>query len=291
MKLRSLIIASLLLLVTLAAPGTNAEICRNRNGCEFWDDLYHEYVLNDFDTGTIDVIIVPSAGPYALRDVSTIERSIQMWEDGIRAGADDWMADRFDVRTYTVGFDVIPEAALNDPEVIVLSSEHNPFLLFGIGLAVPISWCHGFDAYPSSSWHQHEGSVWAMASTECQGGGDQCVVLNTSFLLGGERRMFDLNSHEFGHCLGIGHVGDAMDFDAKTVPMQDIMSYQYTPSQVHCVSTLNIKALHGVYADALGAPAGQPRYDGGEFVHMHPSDYDQFACSNPDAAMEVPLLS
>jgi hypothetical protein len=90
--------------------------------------------------------------------------------------------------------------------------------------------------------------------------------------------MYDLNAHEVGHCLGIGHVGDALDFDAKTVPLQDIMSYQNNPNQVHCVSSLNILALQEVYEPVLGTGPGQPPLS---YVHMSPSSYTQAACTNP----------
>lgn len=51
---------------------------------------------------------------------------------------------------------------------------------------------------------------------------------------------YDLVAHEVGHCLRLGHVGDAGDHQAVTVPYADIMSY--TDQVAHkCVSTLDLE--------------------------------------------------
>ncbi len=262
---------------------------------------YHEYILNDMDTGHIDVIIIPSASPWALRDISTIEMSIQAWEDGIQSSlSPSWLANGFSMDIYTLGYDDIPSDALSDPEIVVVAGEVNPFVLFGIGYTVPIGFCSAFNPLDPSIWQQHTGSNWATARASCKSGGNQCVALNTNmfhmdgpFLIvnggKGERRMYDLVAHEIGHCLGIGHVGDALDFSTRIFPSRDIMSYQYDRNQVFCVSSLNIKSLQGVYADAIpGAPGSQPRYDGGEYVHLNTGSYSQVSCQNPDTALELP---
>lgn len=295
MDTKPFLIASTLVLLALAAPGSNATHFTSLSE-------YHEYILNDVDTGHIDAIIVPSASPWALRDVSTIEMSLQAWEDGIQSSgySDSWFANGFEMDIYTLGYDDIPSDALSDPEIVVIAAEYNPFLLFGIGYTIPVQFCQDFNPLDPSIWHQHEGSSWATSQASCESGGNQCVALNTNFLHSdgpivtingghGERRMYDLVAHEVGHCLGIGHVGDALDFSTWIYPTTDIMSYQYDPSQVFCVSTLNIKSLQGVYADALGAPGTQPRYNGGEYVHLHKDDYENTSCSNPDTALELPL--
>ncbi|MEA3191169.1 MAG: hypothetical protein QOD77_1751 [Thermoplasmata archaeon] len=263
------------MLLTLAlTPVSDGEICTAAPGCEFWDENYHEYILYNEDTYKIDVLIVPSASPFVLSDLTTVRKAVDGWENGIQALGPAWMTSNLDLRTYTLGVDVPTNEALTDPEIVVLVSEHDPVLLFGIGLQTPFGLCRA-----TGPTHQHPGSSFVSAQVQCTQGGFMCLAINTNFLLGGSRQMYDLVAHEFGHCLGIGHVGDALDFDAKRVPMKDIMSYQYDASHVFCVSTLNIKALSAVYAhpSLLNQPGWQ---SAGTYVSMAPSAYSNWACPN-----------
>ena len=267
-------------LVLMAAPTASAAVCTTASGCEFWDNDYHQYILYEVDTSSIDVLVLPPATPFAaLGDMDVLRASVEAWDSGIDALGPAWLANGVDIRTYVVGVDSTPASALQDPEIIVATAEYNPFVLFGIGLQVPFGVCTQQGGVASTVFqHAHAGGASSVQAFQCQSGGIQCLVLNTNFLLGGERRLYDLNAHEVGHCLGIGHVGDALDFDAKNVPLTDIMSYNDVPSQVHCVSTLNIKAFEAVYAPLLGQPGGQGP---GTYVHMAPASYAQVACPNP----------
>lgn len=180
---------------------------------------------------------------------------------------------------YVLGEETPPEAALRDPEIIVLAAEYNPVLLFGIGYQDDAGICRDRGGLVTSAEpHSHHGM--RITSVECEEGGHTCVALNTNFLLGGPNRLYDLVAHEFGHCLGGGHVGDALDFSAKTVPLADIMSYQYNATQVHCVSTLNVRVLEGVYAPLLGRPEAE-WLTAGTHRAMPPGEYDQVSCANP----------
>lgn len=266
----------LMILAVTMLPVSNATQCNTASGCEFWDSNYHEYILYNVDTPNVDVLIVPPASPFATRDIVTIEKSVDAWKAGIAASGGA-LATGLKINRYTLGKDVPPQAALTDPEIIIVSAEYNPVLLFGIGLQLPVGICtqRGGVAHTFPT-HEHDGAK--LYRAECKQGGMTCVVVNTNFLLGGARRMFDLNSHEFGHCLGIGHVGDALDFDAKTFPAKDIMSYQYNANQVHCVSNLNTNALKAVYATLLGQ-TGQ--VNAGGYIQMTTSTYTQVTCANP----------
>lgn len=259
---------------------------------DFNDSNYHEYILYDVDTPFIDVLIIPPASPYPVRDMTVIKDGIIAWDDGINNLGPSWLANGVEIRTYIVGFDVIPEEALMDPEIIVVSSEHDPVLLFGVGLQSPLIWCHNIgpgggqvdwreELVDSPDFHQHE-SAWGMVQVACDDGGRQCYVVNTNFLwlpdAENRRQMYDLNTHEIGHCLGIGHVGDALDFSAANYPAEDIMSYQHG-SHVHCVSTLNIKALEAVYDELLGQPGAVA--SAGTYVDMDPADYATDTCAEP----------
>jgi hypothetical protein len=272
---RTLLAACLgLLAVLTAVPLSSAEVCTKAQGCMFWDDQYHEYILYDVDTAKVDVLIVPPVSPLALSDLAAIEQSVQAWEDGIDALAPAWLADGLNIQHYTIGVDVPPQDALADPEIIIWTANHDPFVLFGIGEQVPFSVCRE----QSDAAHLHPEFDWVLQRTGCEDGGLQCHVINTSWLLGTAHDMYDLNAHEFGHCLGLGHVGDALDFSAKTVPLTDIMSYATTPSQVHCVSTLNIQGLEGIYANLLGQPG---QVSAGDYITMNPGNYSQTTCANP----------
>lgn len=272
---RFLIVACTALLTALVtAPVANANICTKAAGCEFWDSNYHEYILYKVDTAQVDVLVVPPASATTLWDVSAVRQSVAAWETGINAMAPSWLASGLNIKTYVLGTDVPPTSALQDPEIIIASGAVNPVVLFGIGLQTPFSVCR----QQAAASQQHIESDWLVQLMACQDGGAQCLVLNTNFLTGSTNRMYDLNAHEVGHCLGIGHVGDALDFDAKTTPRSDIMSYQNTPSKVHCVSSLNILALQAVYAPVLGQGAGQAP---GTYVAQVPSSYSQTTCTNP----------
>lgn len=276
---RTPLLASLAILTALVAvPVGSGAVCTSSSGCEFWDNNHHEYILYEVDTSSIDVLILPPATPFATTDVDVLRQSIVAWDDGIDALGPAWLANGVDIRAYAVGFDGVPLSALQDPEILVVTAEYNPVLLFGIGEQAPFGVCTNQGGVAALVFQHSHGPDSAVQAFQCESGGIQCVVLNTNFLLGGERRLYDLNAHEVGHCLGIGHVGDALDFDAKTVPLTDIMSYNDVPSQVHCVSTLNIKAFEAVYASLLGQSGGQGP---GTYVHGAPSAYGQVACANP----------
>lgn len=278
---------SLALALAVAAVGSAAT---------FNDNNYHEYILYNVDTPHIDVLIVPSASPYALRDNTILRQGIDAWDDGINDLGPSWLANGVEIRTYVLGEDIPPAEALADPEIIVVSAEYNPVLLFGIGLQGPISWCHGIgpgagnldwreDIVAMPEFHEHDGS-WGMLAAQCDDGGKQCIVLNTNFLwlpdADNRRNMYDLNTHEVGHCLGVGHVGDALDFSAQNFPVKDIMSYQHG-NHVHCVSTLNIKALEAVYGGLLGNPG--VAQGAGTYVHMNPAVYALASCAEPTAGI------
>ncbi|HWG92493.1 MAG TPA: hypothetical protein VNZ52_16730 [Candidatus Thermoplasmatota archaeon] len=263
-----------------APPTVEAKsFCPSEAQCDFWDDQFHEYVLYRVDTYVVDVLIVPPASPFAARDTATMKRVVEAWGEGIQALGQDWFVSNFKLNVYVVGTDTIPEEALKDPEIVVVGAEYNPVLLFGIGYQLPEVCLNRGGALATYPDHEHDGMT--ILAAECKQGGLTCVALNTNFLLGGERRMYDLVAHEFGHCLGIGHVGDALDFKAKTVPVQDIMSYQYDEKQVHCVSTLNVRVLEGVYAPLLDRPRGEHLL-AGSFFSMNPAEYAQVPCQNPE---------
>jgi hypothetical protein len=277
--LRPVVAFSLLAATALAlVPSAAGAVCTSASGCEFWDNDHHEYILYEVDTSSIDVLILPPASIGNLGDADIEKKAVVAWDVGIDALAPAWLASGVEIRPYIVGVDDVPDAALADPEIIVVTVEYNPFVLFGIGEQIPIGLCTSQGGVERTVFQHMHGTSSGVQAVQCASGGIQCVVINTNFLLGGDRRLYDLNAHETGHCLGIGHVGDALDFDAKTVPLTDIMSYNDVPSQVHCVSSLNILAFQAVYASLLGQSGGQGP---GTYVTQPVSAYDQVDCPNP----------
>lgn len=279
MRLPRLLVPTVLL--ALFVPGAIAEVCGSSSGCEFWDNSYHEYVLYEEDTTKIDVLIIPPASPFALRDTTTAKLAVQGCKDGINAFGATWFKSAMNINAYVVGQDTIPQDALNDPEVVIVISEHDPVLLFGIG-AEPkqmVVTCESFGQQTLQQFpgHAHDGAQ--VSSADCTGTGFMCFAVNTNFLLGGTYQMYDLIAHEFGHCLGTGHVGDALDFDAKTVPAYDVMSYMYRSSHVNCVSNMNVKVMEGIYGHLLGQPASNDLHPGDYYTMS--SGYQQVNCANP----------
>ena len=250
--------------------------CDEEAGCDFWDDDYHEFTLYEVDTLHLDVLIVPSASPGATQDTAITRQAVEAWYAGIQALAAPWFAEALTMDVYVLGEDTPPQSAIEDPEIVVLAAEYNPVLLFGIGWQNPPTPCRSATL---ATYAAHEHGGLRVLAAECQSGGFTCLAINTNNLGGGEYSLYDLVAHEFGHCLGGGHVGDALDFKAKRVPVHDIMSYQSDEAQVHCVSNLNVRVLEGVYAGLAGADV--EALAPGDYYAMPPASYRQLVCENP----------
>ncbi len=267
-------------LLSFMAPPSTADVCTSSSRCGFWDDDYHEYILYAADATQIDVLIVPPASPFALRDITTARLAVKGWVDGMNALGQSWFKEGLSIQPWVVGVDRnIPQGALADPEVIIVIAEHRPVVLFGIGQQLPPAPCLARGgALRTLPVHEH-GRV-AVQRSECVQGGYTCVALSMNVVLAGRYEMYNLIAHEFGHCLGLGHVGDALDFDAKTVPAHDVMSYMSRPHPVNCVSNLNVRSLEGIFAPLLGQPPSTFMVPG-QYYGMAPSAYSQSVCYNP----------
>lgn len=252
------------------------EFCEDNETCDFWDYKYHQYVVYDLDTTQIDVLIVPPAGMTSPDQIATSRLAVQAWSDGIEALAQPWFAEGFSMSVAAVGVDVPSPDAAMDPEVVVISTSAQGVL--GIGLEPKQIGCQllGEITLADLGGHTHEGG--AVYAQDCTGIGFTCFALN----FGGAdpRGLYDLIAHEVGHCLGAGHVGDALDFRARYAPVKDIMSYQDDPEHVHCVSNMDVRNLEGVYAHLLDRPEEEflPR---GSYMEFDPAEYMQVECENP----------
>lgn len=214
-----------------------------------------------WDTASMDVLVLPPPHGQVLNDngvlngfdgaelsptgnsyLAAIEDSIQAWRRAVAAFAPTWLRTRLKLRTYVVGRDEVPDAALRDPEIVITTSPHQgeaigltlqgPFLLPGV----------------------------------------RCVISNARFFTASftYADMFNTNVHEVGHCLGIDHV-------AGDHPASDIMTSVYPDlpgeagNRVRCPSNLNVRGIQG----AFGALFGKP---GPRTVSMATSAYRQVRC-------------
>ena len=238
---------------------------------------YHMKVgLNALDTPRVDVDILVPVSPAAERDLRVAEQSVQMWNGGLHYLAGEmgmaWLDKGLDMNIRTHELLVNPDGSLSaplnlvDPEIVVVLS--NPAGGIGIGIdpsnfasqvgitdgegvpctSVPNPFSmSGWKAKPG--WEQHGREHGGTYVEDCGGvGGNVCFAVNgaidpvpgASDFFGA----FDLVSHEFGHCLTVGHVGDGADGPWGPTPTNDIMAYSTDPPGMgKCVSTLDVEGF------------------------------------------------
>ncbi len=253
--------------------------CTMESACKFWDDMYHERVVYDLDTTVLDIVIVPPFNAPNDQTSAASRLAVQAWADGIQALGAPWLANNLTLNLYVVGEDVPSLAAVEDPEIVVISASVT--LTNGIGLEPVQAGCYELGQLVEAELggHEHDGNrIFAQTCAETE---FTCFAINV-----GEPdniALQDLIAHEVGHCLGIGHVGDALDFSARYAPISDIMSYQNDPEHVHCVSSMNVRTLEGVYAHLLDRPKSEwmPAHT---YVETNPLDYASVDCENAPGA-------
>ncbi|HWC15281.1 MAG TPA: thrombospondin type 3 repeat-containing protein [Actinomycetota bacterium] len=248
--------------------------------------------LNGLDSPKVDVLIMVPVSPTAERDMRIMRQSVEMWEGGIDYLSQemglDWLEQGMDFHVSVDYFDPVGGQGgefttypIVDPEIVVIAS--NPVGGIGIGID-PVDFvftnenlvpCHNvanpfdFDYWeklPGFSSHHEERS--GTYVEDCGGkGGNICFAINgaidpdpsTIDFFG----LFDLVSHEFGHCLTIGHVGDGAEGAWGVVPTNDIMAYSNDPPGLtKCVSTLDVEGVAlrmSRYLDVNGSGAVDPR--------------------------------
>lgn len=297
--------SALLLLASLPFAQGVGETCTGAfdTTVPFTDGCYHQGVWYTPDTAQFDVVIVPPVGEWAVRDIQLAEESVDMWDAGLHALGGASLAG-LNIDSYTLGHEPVPLDALADPEVIVLlTTETTPLVLFGVAVLGPLNFCHNIS--PSvATWqdipgfHQHPDSPFGSFTLACNGGGKQCYVVNTSFVTSilpnhnDMQWMYDLISHEVGHCLSMGHVGDAnteSTDDSTAYPHHDIMSYEndgIRAARTHCVSNLNAQVAIKAWSSILNPPGTTATAPNpAAYVHMKPVDYSQPVCPESDATI------
>ncbi|WP_372735154.1 hypothetical protein [Nocardioides sp.] len=238
---------------------------------------YHMKVgLNALDSPKVDVDVLIPVSPAAERDMRVATQAVQMWDDGLHYLADqmdlDWLDEGLDmnVRTHLVPVDdasmPIDPIGLIDPEIVVVVT--NPVGGIGIGIdptafggelglyddqglpCAPIS-----NPFSMAQWEQrngfeqHGGEPGGIYVEDCGGvGGNVCFAVNGAVDpvpgLSDFFPLYELVSHEFGHCLTLGHVGDGADGPWGPTATNDIMAYSTDPPLVNkCVSTLDVEGF------------------------------------------------
>lgn len=233
-------------------------------------------MMNGLDSPKIDVLVMVPAGPFAERDMRIMRQSVEMWADGVDHLAGDlgmqWLADGVEFHIFAeppspvrgeAEFTTYP---IVDPEIVVVAT--NP--VGGIGIGVdPVDLagqlfgegagqgpCHGVkNPFDLALWQalpgfdSHHGGRGGTYTEDCGGsGGNICFSVNgavdpaTSVI--DMFQLYDLVSHETGHCLTLGHVGDGAEGSWSSVPTNDIMAYSADPPGLSkCVSTLDVEGL------------------------------------------------
>ncbi len=222
--------------------------------------------LNNLDSPKVDVLILVPVSPAAERDMRVMRQSVEMWGAGIdylaRDMNMDWLADGVDFHITVDYIDVangqggeFTTYPIVDPEIVVIAS--NPVGGVGIGIApFNINFCHGianpfdFEMWESlPGFDSHHGERSGTYTEKCDGkGGNICFAVNGAIdpppIELDFFQLYDLVSHEFGHCLTLGHVGDGAEGSWGPVPTADIMAYSSDPpGRSKCVSTLDVEAF------------------------------------------------
>ncbi len=202
------------------------------------DGSYDIPVWFEWGESTLDVLIVPPAhgqivnGNGALNGgdpseatpfnsyLAAIEDSIAEWDKAVDMFGPGWLQSGLVTNVYVIGRDQVPDSALRDPEIVVISDETKGPIL---GVA--------FSTRP-------------------------CIVDNSKFFVTSftYEDMYNVSAHEYGHCLGLDHVVDAHPaHDVMAGTYADPVGAKGT--HLHCVSNLDVKGLEAAFGKLFSQPA------------------------------------
>jgi hypothetical protein len=270
------------------------EFCPDAESCDYWDGQYHEGAVYVMDTLIVDAVVLPVPGA-SIDATETAGQATAAWAL-VEEFTESWFTDAWQLNTYVVGDDIPSADYVTDPEVLVISESGQRSTSIGLNAeqlactvlnAMDISeldenFVSGSLATKVYPVHEHHGM--AIFAAECVTGGFRCVALNFSGALGGNNALYDLVAHEVGHCIGLSHVGDALDFNSRFVPTPDIMAYADNPSRVSCPSTLNARAMEGIYAHLADEPIPSWITED-QRTGVNPWEYKTVDCPLPPASV------
>jgi hypothetical protein len=217
------------------------------------DGIYELPAQDDWTKARLRVYIVPpshgqlynSSGPFAGADpnevtpfknsyLRAIEASINEWNRGIRMFGSRKLKKRFKATVYVLGRDTLPDN--NPPDILVVTDENKGPVL-------------GFAAF-----------------------GQPCIVNNSQMFTRSFNYadMFNVMGQEYGHCIGLGHVGSQGGIEPTSDqkhPEHDVMNGFYADpigaagTHLHCVSNLDVKGLEYTFVQSLkGSGDTRPVY-------------------------------
>lgn len=194
------------------------------------DGAYDEPVNFEWHTFDIDVLVHLDPAGYAPTFESATRDMLEHWQAAIDHFGAPWLREGLNLRVYVPGRDVAPPAGFDVPDIVVTN--------------VP-----GYVAVSA-------------------GAAPRCVATSTAFYHDYDE-VWRVIAHEFGHCLGLDHVGDGVT-SSTYHPGVDVMSYG-PDEDLGCVSNLNIRTMER----SFGALAGQPH---GGTATVPIAEYAQLDC-------------
>ena len=227
---------ALFLLVALIGGFVVAPL--SRAGASDADGTYEIPVWFRWEESLLDVIVVPpnhgqivnGNGVLAGGDpdeltpfnsyLAAIEASISDWDAGINMFGPEWLRSALVTNVYVAGRDTIPNSVLGDPEIVITTDETKANTL---GLAVSSRPCLVDNS-----------KIWTQSFTY--------------------EDMYNINSQEYGHCLGLDHV-------VENHPEHDAMAGTYVDGvgvkggHLHCVSNLDVLGLTSVFGGLFDKPS------------------------------------
>jgi hypothetical protein len=162
--------------------------------------------------------------PFENSYLRAMEDSIEEWNNGIRKFGSKALKKRFRADVYVLGRDELPDE--KEPDILVVTDENKGPVL-------------GFALYATP-----------------------CIVNNSQMFLRSFNYadMYNVMGQEYGHCLGLGHVGSQGGVDPTSAPKHpahDVMNGFYSDSigaegtHLHCVSNLDVKGLEYTFVKTL----------------------------------------
>jgi hypothetical protein len=191
----------------------------------------------EWDRSALDVLIVPpehgqllngngflggsgdpnELDPFKNSYTRAIEDSIAAWKNGVAQFGSSWLVQGLRIDAYVIGRDQIPQSALEQPEVVIMTdATKGPILGFALST-------------------------------------DPCIVNNSKFFVTSMtyEDMYNINGQEFGHCLGLLHTSDGRpDHDVMDGTYDDEPGAPGT--HLHCVSNLDVLGLEQVFGGLFG---------------------------------------